>query len=234
MTNKIIIAITAVIFTFSTNAQSTTEIISKHIEAIGGVKNWSNLKSLRQTGKIKMQGAEITITTSQIDQKAYRTDIAVMGMNGYTFFTTTEGWMFMPFQGQTVPEPMTPEDVKMSQDQLDIQNDFISYVESGKKLEDLGSDEVDGTECFKLKLTDKDGTETTYFIQKDSYLLLKETTKMTSNGQEMENSVTYSNYVKTPEGILFAMNMATQQGDMEITKIEVNPTIDEEIFKITK
>ena len=44
MTNKIIIAITAVIFTFSTNAQSTTEIISKHIEAIGGVKNWSNLK----------------------------------------------------------------------------------------------------------------------------------------------------------------------------------------------
>ena len=181
-----------------------------------------------------MQGAEITITTSQIDQKAYRTDIAVMGMNGYTFFTTTEGWMFMPFQGQTVPEPMTPEDVKMSQDKLDIQNDFISYVESGKKLEDLGSDEVDGTECFKLKLTDKDGTETTYFIQKDSYLLLKETTKMTSNGQEMENSVTYSNYVKTPEGILFAMNMATQQGDMEITKIEVNPTIDEEIFKITK
>ena len=124
MTNKIIIAITAVIFTFSTYAQSTAEIISKHIEAIGGVKNWSNLKSLRQTGKIKMQGAEITITTSQIDQKAYRTDIAVMGMNGYTFFTTTEGWMFMPFQGQTVPEPMTPEDVKMSQDQLDIQNDF--------------------------------------------------------------------------------------------------------------
>ena len=234
MTNKIIIAITAVIFTFSTYAQTATQIISKHIEAIGGAKNWSNLNSLRQTGKIKMQGAEITITTSQIDQKAYRTDIAVMGMNGYTFFTTTEGWMFMPFQGQTVPEPMTPEDVKMSQDQLDIQNDFISYIESGKKLEDLGLDEVDGTECFKLKLTDKDGTETTYFIQTDSYLLLKETTKMTSNGQEMENSVTYSNYVETPEGLFFAMNMATQQGDMEITKIEVNPTIDEEIFKIKK
>jgi len=234
MTNKIFIAITAVIFTFSTYAQTTSEIISKHIEAIGGKENWSKLKSLRQTGKIKMQGAEITITTSQINQKAFRTDIAVMGMNGYTFFTTTEGWMFMPFQGQTAPEPMTPEDVKMSQDQLDIQNDFISYVDAGKKLEDLGLDEVDGTECFKLKLTDKGGIETTYYIQKDSYLLLKETTKMTSNGQEMENSVTYSNYVKTPEGILFAMNMATQQGDMEITKIEVNPTIDEEIFKIKK
>ena len=48
MTNKIIIAITAVFFTFSTYAQTANQIVTKHIEATGGAENWSKVKSLRQ------------------------------------------------------------------------------------------------------------------------------------------------------------------------------------------
>ena len=181
-----------------------------------------------------MQGAEIKLITTQVNKKAFRMDIAVMGMNGYQIMTNTEGWSFMPFQGQTKPEPMTADDVKMGQDQLEIQNDFITYAELGKKLDDLGMEEIDGTECFKLKLTDKEGIETTYFIDQSTSFLVKESSKMTANGQEMENSVTYSNYEKTPEGVYFPKTIVTAQGAMEVTKIEVNPVIDETIFTINK
>ena len=234
MTNKIIIAITAVFFTFSTYAQTANQIVTKHIEATGGAENWSKVKSLRQECSMTMQGAEIKLITTQVNKKAFRMDIAVMGMNGYQIMTNTEGWSFMPFQGQTKPEPMTADDVKMGQDQLEIQNDFITYAEMGKKLEDLGTEEIDGTECFKLKLTDKEGIETTYFIDQSTSLLVKESSKMTANGQEMENSVTYSNYEKTPEGVYFPKTIVTAQGAMEVSKIEVNPVIDETIFTINK
>ena len=50
----------------------------------------------------------------------------------------------------------------------------------------------------------------------------------------MENSVTYSNYEKTPEGVYFPKTIVTAQGAMEVTKIEVNPLIDETIFTINK
>jgi hypothetical protein len=119
-----------------------------------------------------MKGAEIKMVTTQVDKKSFRMDISVMGMNGYQILTNTEGWSFMPFQGQTKPEPMTADDVKMGQDQLEIQNDFITYAELGKKLDDLGTEEIDGTECFKLKLTDKEGIETTYFIDQSTSFLV--------------------------------------------------------------
>ncbi len=234
MTKTIITSLAVAFLSFASIAQTTDEIIAKHIEAIGGKDNWAKIKSMRTEGTIKAQGAEIKITSTQIDKKASRTDIALMGMNGYNILTTTEGWQFMPFQGQTKPEPMTADDVKMGQDELDLQDEFITYKQLGKKIENLGKDDVDGTECFKLKMIDKDGKETTYYLDPSNYFVIKETAKIKANGKEMENSSTYSNYKKTDNGVYVAMNIGGGFGDMEITKIEINPKIDEAIFKIAK
>lgn len=234
MTKTIITSIAVAFLSFASIAQTTDEIIAKHIEAIGGKENWAKIKSMRTEGTIKAQGAEIKIINTFIDKTATRTDIAVMGMNGYNILTTTEGWQFMPFQGQTKPEPMTADDVKMGQDELDIQDEFITYKQLGKKIENLGKDDVDGTECFKLKMIEKDGKETTYYIDPSNYFVIKETAKVKANGKEMENSSTYSNYKKTENGVYMAMNIGGGFGDMEITKIEINPKIDESIFKIAK
>jgi len=234
MTKTIITSLAVAFLSFASIAQTTDEIIAKHIEAIGGKDNWAKVKSMRTEGTIKAQGAEIKIINTQIDKKASRTDIALMGMNGYNILTTSEGWQFMPFQGQTKPEPMTADDVKTGQDELDIQDEFITYKQLGKKIENLGKDDVDGTECFKIKMIDKDGKETTYYIDPSNYFVIKETAKIKANGKEMENSSTYSNYKKTENGVFIAMNIGGGFGDMEITKIEINPKIDESIFKIAK
>ena len=50
----------------------------------------------------------------------------------------------------------------------------------------------------------------------------------------MEVISTYGNYKKTEEGIVFAMSTTGGYGPMEITKIEVNPKIDETIFQLPK
>jgi hypothetical protein len=214
-------------------AQTADEIIAKHVEAIGGTEAWSKIKSLKFEGKLSAQGAEIIISRTQIDRKAMRMDISVMGMNGYQILTTTEGWAYMPFQGQTKAEPMTADDVKSSQDELLIQDDFITYKELGKKIEYIGKEEVDGTECFKLKMTDKDGKETTHFVDSDSYLLIKTTAKVVADGKEYETTTTFGNYKKLDSGIVYAMTIGGDWGNTEITKIEINPTIDESVFKPT-
>ena len=233
MTKTIFTTLTATFFSLALFAQNVDQIVAKHIEAIGGKDNWLKVKSMRSEGTVKANGMDIKITNTQIHNKATRTDIALMGMNGYTLITTTEGWIFLPFQGQTKPEPMTADDVKSGQQELNIHDDLMSYKELGKKLEDLGLEDMDGTECYKLKLIDEaNNSETTYYLDPTSYLIIKETTKATANGQEMENSTSYSNYQKTPEGVLIAMNVIGGFGDFEVTKIEINPTIDESIFTV--
>ncbi len=214
--------------------QTMDEIITKHIAAIGGKENWSKLKTLKMEGTIKAQGAEIKITIFQVDKKAMRQNIALMGMTGYSIVTNTEGWNFMPFQGQTKPEPITVDDLKNAQDELYLQDDFITYTELGKKIEYLGKDDFDGTECFKFKMTDKNGQETTYYIDASNYYTLKETSKVKANGQEQENSTVFGDYKMLAEGFLYPMSVSSSFGEMQVTKLDVNPVIDEGTFKLPK
>ena len=106
--------------------------------------------------------------------------------------------------------------------------------ELGKKIELFGSDDVDGTDCFKIKMTDKESQETTYFIDKSDFNIIKAVSKIKADGKEMENTTTFGNYKKTEEGIVIAMNMTGGFGPMEIIKLEINPKLDETIFKLPK
>jgi hypothetical protein len=231
---KIISTLAIVCLSISSFAQNVDEIVKKHIEAIGGKENWSKVKSLKTTGSMKAQGAEILITMTQVDKTASRQDITLMGMNGYSILTKTEGWNFMPFQGQTKPEPITADDVAKGQEELNLMPDFLTYKEEGKKLEYISKDDVDGTECFKLKMTSKDKKETTYYIDPSTYYIIKETNKVTINGKEIENSSTMSNYKKQDCGIVYPFSIGGGWGELEVTALEVNPKVDESIFKIAK
>ncbi len=215
-------------------AQTTEEIVKKHIEAIGGKENWDKLKSIRMEMTIKAEGAEILVSVNQIDKKSKRQDISVMGMTGYEIINNTDGWNFFPWQGQTKAEAMTPDDVKNSQDDLSIQDEFLTYKDLKKKLEFFGKDDVDGTECFKMKMTDENGKEVTFYIDPANYYVIKQTQKVKANGQEVENSTSFSNYKKQESGIVYPMSIAGNWGESQITKLEINPTIDVSIFKITQ
>lgn len=215
-------------------AQSLDEIVNKHIEAIGGKENWAKIKTLKTESTMKAQGAGIKFTVYQLDKKALRQDISVMGMTGFSIINTTEGWVFMPWQGHTKSEAMTADDVKNSQDELSIQDEFLTYKELGKTIDYYGMDDIDGTECHKIKMTDKDEKETTFYIDPSNYLVIKKTEKIKSNGQETENSSFYSDHKKTNEGVVFAMSVSSGWGESEITKLEINPKIDEAVFKPSK
>lgn len=219
------------LFTLNLSAQTAEEIVANHIEAIGGAENWNKIKSLKMEHTLKAEGADIQIKIAQVDKKAIRQDISVMGMTGYNIISNTEGWNYMPWQGQTKAEPMTADDVKSSQDELNIKDEFITYKEMDKKLESFGKDDIDGTECFKIKLTDKNGKETTYYLDASNYYIIKQTQKKTVDGKEVENSTFFSDYKKLEEGIIFPMSISSNWGSSQITKIEINPVIDESIFK---
>jgi hypothetical protein len=154
-----------------------------------------------------------------------------MGMTGYQIVTPTEGWNYMPFQGQTTPEAMTAEDLAEYQDDLDAQGNLIDYAAKGHTVELMGKDDVDGTECFKLKITKKGGKSETIFVDPKSYLILRSVELRKANGQEIEVATNYSNYEKLPEGIIVPKSMTLPFGELIISKITINGDVDETAFK---
>ena len=182
-------------------------------------------------GTMQVQGAEVAITQTVLHGKGSRQDISIMGMNGFAIITPTSGWNFMPINGQQTPEPMTAEDIAKTQSSLDAQGVVIDYAAKGHTLEYLGKDDVDGTECFKVKINVKGEDPQTMFFDTKSYLLIRQVVKQSRNGQEAEVTTNFSNYEKLPEGILVAKSVTLPFGEMNITKITINGPVDESIFK---
>ncbi len=220
-------------------AQTADEIVNKHIEAIGGMENWKKVNSVVLTGTMSVQGMSLDVITTVLHNKGSRQDINAMGMNNYQILTPTAGWSFFPIQGQQAPEAMTADDVKEGQTDLDAQGSLIDYKAKGHTVELIGKEDVDGTECFKLKLALKTGKTETYFIDPKTYYIVKSVSIKKANGQEAEVSTGLSNYQKLPEGIVIPMSVSVPFGpgvnfDYIISKVEVNKAIDEAIFKPAK
>jgi outer membrane lipoprotein-sorting protein len=224
-------ALIALSLSFSAMAQTAQEIVSKHLNAIGGEDAWKKVTSMISEGNMKVQGAEVALKMSVLNGKGSRQDISVMGMTGYQIMTPTGGWNYMPFQGQTKPEPVTEDVVKENADQLDAQGALVDYKTKGHTVELLGKEDIEGTEAYKLKVTHKSGKTETIFIDPSSYYILRSISKQKANGQEMDVTTNFSNYKKLPEGIVIPMSITLPFGELTLTKVEVNKPVDEKLFK---
>lgn len=230
------LAMAVTLFTFAGQAQTAEEIVAKYITAIGGADAWKKINSVVSEGKLTVQGADVTVTSTVLNGKGMRQDITAMGMTGYQIMTPTAGWSFMPFQGQQKPEPVTEEMLKESSDEYDTQGALIDYKTKGHSLEYLGKEEVEGTEAYKVKVIHKNGKIETMYFDPASFLVIRTVTKRKANGQEFEVVTSMSNYKKLPEGILVPMSINIPVGpgmnaDLSITKVEVNKPVNEAIFK---
>ncbi len=214
------------------HAQTADDIITKHIDAMGGADKLKTVNSLVASGNVNANGTKIPIKITMIQNKGVRVEFTFNGMTGYQILSKDSGWNFSPFQGQTKPEPMTPDDVKKNQDQLDIQDDLFDYKTKGSTVESLGTDEVEGTDCYKLKVTQNNGKEKTYYLGKDDYMTVKVTEKNTVNGKEVESNTMYSNYKPVGDGMKFAFNQNNNmQGEIIFDTVTVNTPVDEKLFK---
>jgi outer membrane lipoprotein-sorting protein len=213
-------------------AQTADELVQKHVAAIGGADAWKKVTGMKMEGSINAGGMEIPVVMTN-NGKAVRMDLTINGMANYTIITEKEGWMYFPIQGQTKAEPMTPEMVSQSQDQLELRGDLMDYKEKGSKIELVGKDDVDGTETFKLKLTTSKGIEKMIYLDAANYYLIRETKKMKADGKEMDMTMNFSNFQKLPAGIVFPMTVESPQGPVTFKSVEVNPKIEDSMFKPT-
>ena len=211
-------------------AQTVDDIINKHIAALGGKENLKKIQNVVMEGSLTVQGAEISVTVTQVNNKLARQDISVAGMNGFDFLTDKEGWSYMPFQGMQKPEPKTADEVKESQSDLDVAGPLVDYAAKGHKVELLGKEDVEGTECYKIKVNLAGGKEQTFFIDPTSNLIVRQKEKRKFNGQESEMTTDFSDY-KDVEGVKMAYSITQQFGTILISSIKVNQVIADNLYK---
>ena len=227
-------AVTGLLLAAMSFAQTADEIVAKHITAIGGVDNWKKVNNMRQEATLSVQGMDIPVVITAVHNKATKQEYTVMGMTGYSIITSEGGWNFNPMQGQTKPEPITQDELKYGKDNLDLQGDFVDYKAKGHTIQLMDKEDIEGVECFKIKLSRKSGNESIFFFDPKTYYIVRTSSKMSANGQEVESVVNMSNYQKLPEGIVIAYTIESTAvpAPITVTKVIVNGKIDEAVFKV--
>ncbi len=222
-----------------TKAQTVDDIIAKHTEAMGGADKISQVSSVYIESSIQAMGNESPNTTIILNGKGYKTESEMMGSKMVQVYTDKGGWMINPMMGASAPTPMDADLYKSGEDQVYAAGGLIDYAAKGNKAELLGQEQVASVNAWKIKLTNKDGIETTYYIDPSTYYIIQIVKQVSMMGQNMDLTITPSDYKKTDQGLVVAYTTGIDYGGQfsmttTIKKVEINKTIDPAIFEMPK
>jgi len=233
---------------FTVQAQTADEIIATYFENIGGLENFKKIKGFKMTASAKGQGMEIPVEIVQLKGgKQYvkinlqGKEITQLAFDGETMWTTN----FLTMKAEKSDAETT---ANMKLETNDFPDAFIDYKEKGYTVELLGKETIDGTETFKIKLTKepvtidgkKEDSIAFYYFDTENYVPIVVQTEVKSGpGKGMISEIKFSDYQEV-DGMYFAFSMTQgvkgQPGGQPITisKIELNPTIDDSVFAFTE
>lgn len=210
--------------------QTIEELQTSYIKALGGKEKIDGLKNIVMETSMQVMGMELPAKIWIVYNTATRQEIEVQGQKIITFIGKDKGWSINPLMGSTEAQPLPEEAVKSAAGSLSAGGELTNYKANGYTATYEGKDTVNGTAAHKIRLSKGDFVSTIY-IDTSSYYLIRNITKATVMGQEVEQTTNYSNYKKTPEGFLFAYNTVVSNpmvGEIKatITKIDVNTSLD--------
>lgn len=179
MWRKSLIGAALLVF-IAASAQSLTldEIIALNIKARGGLEKIRAIQSVRTTGKLHIGGGgDFSLDLSFVEiihrPGMYRQEVALQGLTQVTAYDGTVGWQVQPFSGRLDPERLSADDVKFLERTADLDGPLVDYAAKGIRMEYLGTEDVDGTDAHKLKVTFKDGDIQYIYLDPDYFLQIR-------------------------------------------------------------
>ena len=223
------------IFPFAASAQTVDEVIAKNVQAHGGADKLKSVRSLRTTAKFSQGSFRADFRQENKRADKVREEFIIQGLAQVQAYDGKTGWQISPFGGRKDPELLSQDDLKSLVVDADIDGPLVDYKEKGHKAELVGHDLVEGTDCFKVKLSMKNGDVRYYYLDADSFLELKLEIQTTIRGALQENELYYGDYEQVngifyPFAVEQAQKGSSSRAQITVGKIEQNIPLEDAHF----
>lgn len=233
------IALTA----FISSAQTAEEVIESAKAAIGGAA-WDNVNSIKMSSVIEQQGMKIPFEVVIMRDGRTYTKITIQGMDIYqNVFDGTTLWS-TNFLTQKPEKADSETTENMKRELKDFPSSWFAAGKNGYTLAKLEDATIDGVSCFKIEITKKTqlvegkevaNVEYNYFDKETFALIMTESEIMSGEMKGKIEQIKYSDYQEV-SGVYMPFSMDQGIKDLgsqtiPFTTIEINPTVDEELFK---
>ena len=235
-------------FVTSAATQTADEVIQKHIAALGGRDALMKITSRKASGTMTVQTPNGNISGPfEVYSKAPNKtrlyvvlDLAPMGMNDKLTldqkFDGTTGWALNTLQGD---KQITGNQLENMKNQM-FPSSLLNYKTAGVTVELLPNETVGGTSLIVLKLTPKTGSASKYYLDPQTYLVVRSTMSVNSPdmGGMIEQTSEASDY-RVVDGIKVpfrttnsATGAVSQSATLVYDRVEHNTPIDDAIFVV--
>lgn len=232
---RIIIAVgllAAISLSAQAQEQKRDAILKNHFETIGQDKVLQ-VKTLKMTGHSMVQGTELPFVMYVKKPDKVRNEITFQGQKMVQAYNGETGWSLIPWMSST-PQDMSGIQLKSMKETAELEGALYNWEKKGHQLEYIGEEEVQGTPVYNLQLNKKNGDVVNYYMDKDSYIVIKQKVLTTVNNQEIETETYLGNY-EMIEGMAFPMSMETRlpQGasQVNIDAIEIGVELADSMFE---
>jgi hypothetical protein len=224
-------------FAAGSRAQSVDEIIAKNVKAHGGEDKLKSVQTLRTTGTFSQGSLRAEYRQENKRPARVREEFVLQGMAQVQAYDGKEGWQISPFGGRKDPELMSGDDTKSLVVDADIDGPLVDYKAKGHRAELVGHDSMEGTDCYKIKLSMKNGDIRYYYLDADSFLELKIEVQTTIRGALQETEMYYGDYEEV-NGVYYPFSVVQMQkgsdsrAQFTVTRVEQNVTMDDAHFSM--
>ena len=231
--NKLFLILTFLISSLMINAQSLQEIVKNYTTA-NKLDQAAKKKSIKITAKMSMMGMEMPMEIWLKNPNKIKQVIDMSGQKMIQAYDGEKGYTVNPMTGSTQPVEMAPEEVKQLLRGNYFENMLDKFLKNGQ-LEVAGEEAVNGKSAIKVKATIESGTVIYLYIDKASWLLVKQTMDITQGGMPATVE-TYPSDYKEINGLIMPMKTTTSVSGMEMvinfTNVEVDIPMEDSIFKL--
>ena len=233
----LIIAITIVAVT-PLNAQTADEIINNYFENTGGTENWEKLEGTKMEAEADAQGMTIPVELLSTKDGKQLVKINLQGQemtqvsfDGETMWTTN----FMTMSPEKSDQETTDN---MKKQMKDFPSPLFNYKDKGYIVELIGNETIEGTDTFKIKLTQEpllvDGIEeanvTYYYFETENFVPIVTETKISQGPMKGQMSKTTLSDYEEVDGLYFPFSMNMGGQTITIKNIVLNPEVTDAMF----
>ncbi len=217
------------------------EVIASNLAARGGSDRIKALNSIRETGTVTAPGGRVARVVREIKRPGmFRLEVTYQGTTSVFSNDGTSGWQVAPMQGQFEPKVMPPDaDAAAGADQRDIEGALVDWRDKGHVVELLGREKLPTGEAFKLKVTLKGGAVRTDYVDVASHQVVRSDFTRIVRGHKTEVETTYSDF-RSEGGLVVPHLIESHAKDrpqslkIAVDKVELNPALDDALFKFPK
>jgi outer membrane lipoprotein-sorting protein len=210
-------------------AQTVDEILEKHAAAHGGVEKWRAVRSMIVTGTqfIFSEASPFVYEWRRPDSSRFEQSMLGAKIT-YVHDGSTTWWIHPVLVGEQ-PAAVPAEAAAAVRRAADFESPLVDAKAKGHKVELLGKDAVDGQPALKLKVTRKDGTEETWYLDPSTWLELARFDR-TIDLPEIKDRWTWFSDFRTVDGLVIPHQQEQEYSirnvSVKVEKVQINPEID--------